>query len=381
MKRIALVHDWLVGMRGGEKVFEVLCELFPDADVFTIAYEPSRVSETIRRMRVHAPTLTAKCKFLRRHYRWLLPIMPSLIEEFDLKDYDLIISTSHCVAKGVKVPEKVPHLCYCFTPMRYIWDKYNDYFGSHKRLAAWVMPFFVESLREWDVKTSASVRQFITSSEYVRDRIRRYYMREAIILPPPVDCARFALPRKAEDYYLLVGALEPYKRVDVAVRAFNELGLPLKIVGTGSEARSLAKLAGPNVEFVGWVDDDKLPEYYAGARAFVFPSDEDFGIVPLEAAAAGCPVIAYRHGGALETVKEGKTGVFFDEQTPESLAAAVRTFEPEKFDESVMRNHAALYNYSVFRKKISDLIDALSSERTVKFQTLNSEAEKSSASK
>lgn len=186
MKKIALVHDWLVGMRGGERVFEVLCDLYPQADVYTLAYEPSHVSETIRKMKIHTPWSTRHIGFLRRHYRWLLPLMPDIIEDFKLDGYDLVISTSHCVAKGVRVPEDTPHLCYCFTPMRYLWDKYDDYFGSYRKLASWIMPFFAGSLRRWDVSTVAGIRQFITSSEYVRERIRRHYSREAIVVPPPV---------------------------------------------------------------------------------------------------------------------------------------------------------------------------------------------------
>ena len=371
MKKIALVHDWLVGMRGGERVFEVLCDLYPQADVYTLVYEPSHVSETIRKMKIHTPWSTRHIGFLRRHYRWLLPLMPDIIEDFKLDGYDLVISTSHCVAKGVRVPEDTPHLCYCFTPMRYLWDKYDDYFGSYRKLASWIMPFFAGSLRRWDVSTVAGIRQFITSSEYVRERIRRHYSREAIVVPPPVECARFAGPRHPEDFFLTVGALEPYKRIDVAIKACSRLNIPLKVAGTGSEFKALSRLAGPKTEMLGFVSDTDVADLMSRARCLLFPSDEDFGIVPLEAAAAGCPVIAYGHGGALETVVDGQTGLFFAEQTPESLMEAISRFAPENFDESVMRNHAALYDYPVFREKMSELITALSSaDRTIKFQSV-----------
>lgn len=380
MKRVALVHDWLVGMRGGEKVFEVLCELYPQADVYTLAYAPDAVSATIRAMRVHTPWLTRTFGFLRRRYRYLLPMMPSMIEAFDLSGYDLVISTSHCVAKGVRVSQGTPHICYCFTPMRYVWDKYDEYFSDKRKAGTWLMPIFREPLKRWDVATAKAerVRQFITSSNYVRERIRRHYTREAAVLAPPVDCKRFATQRNPLDFFLIAGALEPYKRVDVAIEAFNRLGLPLKVVGTGSEMRRLTQLAAPNVQLLGWVSDDELSLLYAQARGFVFTADEDFGIVPLEAAASGCPVIAYGHGGALETVRDGETGMFFSEQTVDSLVEAVHRFEKLTFDEDVLRAHAQTYDRAIFKSKLAEMIDALSSpERTIQFRALGVKAVRS----
>ena len=359
--RVALVHDWLNGMRGGEKVFEVLCELFPDADVFTLVYEPQRVSPLINSMKVRMPALMRWMPALRRRYRYLLPFLPAMAEGLPVRGYDLVISTSHCVAKGVRPkPEDTPHICYCFTPMRYVWDRYEDYFGDRRRPESWLMPLFRRNLQQWDVDSAARVTHFLTSSQYVRARIREHYLREALVVPPPVNCALFGETERApEDFFLVVSALEPYKRVDLAVEAFRYLRLPLKIAGTGSQERRLRRAAPPHVEFLGWVDDHELASLYSRARALIFPADEDFGIVPLEAAASGCPVIAYGHGGALETVIEGKTGLFFPEQSQASLCSAIEQFDKMTFDEDFMRDHARQYDRPVFKKRLGEVIHTL----------------------
>ncbi|MCX7019098.1 MAG: glycosyltransferase [Candidatus Sumerlaeota bacterium] len=356
--RIALIHDWLNGMRGGEKVFEVLCELFPRADVFTLFYEPLKVSPLIRSMKVRESPVARFVPGARRHYRWLLPFMPSMIEAMRLKDYDLAVSTSHCVAKGIKPePENTPHVCYCFTPMRYVWDKYHDYFGDMRRPSSWLMPLAREPLQKWDTETAADITQFLTSSEYVRGRIREHLLRDALVIPPPVDYAKFGeTERSPGDFFLTVSALEPYKRVDVAIEAFRELGLPLKIAGSGTRMAQLRRAAPPNVEFLGWVSDEALASLYSCARALIFPQDEDFGIVPLEAASSGCPVIAYGHGGAMETIADGETGIFFCEQTPECLADAVRAFRPADFDSAKLRAHARLFDRPVFKQRMADTL-------------------------
>ena len=361
--KVALVHDWLNGMRGGEKVFEGLCELFPDADVFTLFHEPDRLSPAIRRMKVHETPWAGRIPGARRRYRHLLPFLPAWAEALPVAagNYDLVVSTSHCVAKGV-LTGGAPHVCYCFTPMRYIWDKFDDYFGARPwRPAALAMRVLRGRLQRWDMASAAPdrVTAFLTSSEYVRERIRRTYGRDARVVAPPVECARFAAPRavSGEEYFLVVSALEPYKRFDLAVNAFRTLGLPLKVAGKGSQFEALRQGAPANVEFLGWVSDDDLPALYAGARALVFPADEDFGIVPLEAAAAGCPTIAFGHGGSLETVRDGRdggaaTGVFFAEQTVEAVAGAVRAFvEAEaagSFVEGELRKWAAGFDRPVF---------------------------------
>lgn len=347
-------------MRGGEKVFEVLCELYPQADVYTLFYEPEKVSPLIRSMHVREALATRCLPGARSHYRYLLPFMPSMIESFSVRNYDVVISTSHCVAKGIEPrPASTPHICYCFTPMRYVWDKYDDYFGDRTRPASWLMRLFRKHLQHWDVETAGRITQFLTSSNYVRDRIRKCYLREAHVIPPPVDCERFAHnERHPEDFFLVASALEPYKRIDVAIEAFRRLGLPLKVAGSGSQFKRLKRNAPPNVEFLGWVSDADLAALYSCARALVFPSDEDFGIVPLEASASGCPVIAYGHGGALETIVDGVTGMFFGEQTAESLVSAVRRFDIGDYKDDTLRRHAHQFDRPIFKQHMSEAIDS-----------------------
>jgi glycosyltransferase involved in cell wall biosynthesis len=362
--RVALVHDWLNGMRGGEKVFEVLCELFPHADVYTLFYESNKVSPTIRAMNISEWWVPRHFPFLRRYYRYLLPAFPWAIESLPIENYELVISTSHCVAKGIrpKGGRQPFHICYCFTPMRYLWDKYDDYFGDWKKPSSMVMRLLRRPLQSWDVKSNANVSQFIAPSEYVRQRIQRIYSRDAIVIPSPVDYTRFAsIERHPQDYFLVVSALEPYKRIDVAIAAFNRLGYPLIIAGTGSEKHRLSQIAGSNIHFTGWVSDEELCALYAGARALIFPADEDFGIVPLEAMAAGCPVIAFRKGGALETVSENVSGIFFDAQHPEVLIEAVKRFQSMTFDESVIRKQAQPFARETFKRRLAETISKLAS--------------------
>lgn len=361
--RVALVHDWLNGMRGGEKVFEVLCEIFPRADVYTLFYEPQKVSPLIRAMNIIESPVARAIPATRRHYRYLLPLLPSIVEGFPIKNYDLVVSTSHCVAKGVQPqPATTPHICYCFTPMRYVWEKYDDYFANSVRPAALLMPLFRKWLQEWDIQSAHRVSHFLTSSNYVRERIRSHYMREAIVIPAPVECARFHdIERSPGDFFLVVSALEPYKRVDIAIEAFRQLGLPLKVAGMGTQLNRLKKSAPPNVEFLGWVSDRDLAGLYSTARAVVFPTDEDFGIVPLEAAASGCPVIAYGVGGALETIRDGVTGILFPTQSAECLAEAVRGFDAALFDEHVLREHAAQFDRPVFKQRLAEAVQRLAS--------------------
>jgi glycosyltransferase involved in cell wall biosynthesis len=349
-------------MRGGEKVFEVLCELYPHADVFTLFYEPDKVSPLIRSMHIHESKLAHTFPLLKRHYRYLLPLMPTMAERLPVQGYDLAISTSHCVAKGIMpIPADTPHICYCFTPMRYVWDKYDDYFGDRRKLSSRVMPYFRKSLQEWDIESSARVSHFLTSSQYVRSRIREHYEREAQVIPAPVDWKKFSrVERSPEDFYLVVSALEPYKRVDIAIEAFNTLKLPLKIAGSGSMEKKLRERAGEHIEFLGWVPDRALVSLYSRAKALVFPSDEDFGIVPLEAAAVGCPVIALERGGALETVISGKTGAFFAEQTANCLASCIEQTNLLDFDPEVLREHARQFDRPQFKERLHEAISRLS---------------------
>ena len=331
--RSALVHDWLTGMRGGEKVLSALCRLLPDADLLTLVHAGGACDEHIERMRI----LTSGLNHLpgvRRYYRYLLPLMPRAIERMEADDYDLVISSSHCVAKGIRPGPSAAHVCYCHTPMRYVWAQgraYRERMGP----AGWALSVLSGRLRAWDRRTADRVDGFIANSRNVADRIRRAYDRDAVVVHPPID-TEFYTPADVsrKDFYLMVTALVPYKRVDQAVAAFADLGKPLRIIGSGPMAGRLRRAAPPNVTFLGWESDQAVRDHYRRCRALVFPGEEDFGMVPLEAMACGTPVIAYGAGGATETVldprggaADGPTGVLYGPQTPDTLSQAVRRFE------------------------------------------------------
>jgi glycosyltransferase involved in cell wall biosynthesis len=340
--KLALIHDWLNGMRGGEKVLEVFCDIFPDADLYTLFYEPDRVSEKIRRMNPR-PSILQRFPLTRRHYRYYLPLYPWAIRRFDLSAYDAVISLSHCAAKGVRLDDRQAHVCYCFTPMRYVWEQYNTYFGGPNswRLSSLAMRFWRRRLRDWDVATARRVNAFITVSAAVAHRIARYYQRDASVIHPPVDTDRFhPLAVEPGDHFLVVSALVPYKRIDLAIDAFGRMGRPLWVVGEGPERRALERRAGPVVRFLGWVSDEELVQIYNTSRALIFPGEEDFGLTAVEAQACGRPVIAFRKGGVIESVLERRTGLFFREQTVESLCEAVGSLERTVFDRGVIRAHA-----------------------------------------
>lgn len=363
--KVALVHDWLTGMRGGEKCLECFCELFPQADLYTLIHTRGSCSPAIESMRItrsFVDSLPGK----DRYYRHMLPLFPVAIERFILKDYDLILSSSHCVAKGIIPGPNSVHVSYVHSPMRYVWDMYDDYFGPDKVSAAvaMIVPFFATYLRTWDVASSARVDHFIANSGHVAKRIEKFYRRQARVIHPPVDLSRFNPAPEIGDYYLMVSAFAPYKRVDLAIEAFGELGYPLKIVGTGQEDARLRRLARPNIEFLGWQPDEALPGLYARCKAFIFPGEEDFGITPLEAMASGRPVIAYAKGGALETVRgdeqEDPTGVFFAAQTREDLIRAVQRFEEQmgRFDPERIRRHAASWSRERFMQDMRSTLEA-----------------------
>jgi len=349
--RVALVHDWLTGMRGGERCLEVFCELFPNAPLYTLLHVPGSVSPVIERRRIV-------------RYRHYLPLFPAAVRGFDLSGYDLVISLSHCAAKAVRRRPGTLHVCYCFSPMRYVWDLYDDYFGVRApRAVRWTMPPVAAALRAWDRRTDG-VDAFVAISHHIADRIRRVYGRSADVIHPPVDTARFR-PARAEDFYLVVAALVPYKRVDLAIAAANRLRRRLLVVGTGPEADRLARGAGPTVEFLGWRSDAEVADLYARCRAVLFPAVEDYGIVPLEAAAAGRPTIALGRGGALETMvgldraDAAPTAVFFEAQTEDALADAIVTFEAaeHRFDAAALRARAAEFDVAVFRRRLRDYLD------------------------
>ena len=351
--KIALVHDWLTGMRGGEKVLIALLELFPDADLFTLVYRPEKMPEIIRSRRVRVSALQ-KFPAGPTRYQYYLPLYGFFAGEFDLSGYDLIISSSSACAKWVRNPRAVPHVCYCHTPMRYIWDMFEDYFGSG---ASWPVRraarFFRPGLQRCDLKSNEGVSHFIANSTETQERIRRIYGRDSEVIHPPVEVEAFPLARGPKDYFLVVSALVPYKRIDLAVQACTDKGWPLVVIGTGSEQKKLQKMAGPTVRFEGWVSDEAMPGYYDRAKALLFPGKEDFGIVPVEALASGCPVIAFGEGGARDSLEDGVTGVFFMEQTRESLIHAVEKFmnEPPP-DPMVLHRRALEFSKDRFLSKV-----------------------------
>jgi glycosyltransferase involved in cell wall biosynthesis len=367
--KVALVHDWLTGMRGGEKVLEVFCELYPQADLYTLIYLPDRVSLVIRAMKVRASWIN-RLPGIEYYYRYCLPIFPRAIESLDLSGYDLILSSSHCVAKGV-LPNGALHVAYVHAPMRYVWDMYDTYFGSDSSwLARTGMFFWRKYLQTWDLRSSERVDFFCANSENVADKIEKLYGRDATVVHPPVDVERFYVVGEQAPYYLLVSALVPYKKIDIAIGAFNKLKAPLKIVGDGPLREKLEAMAGPNIDFLGWVDDTQLARLYAECQALIFPGEEDFGIVPLEAQASGRPVIAYGKGGVLETVVPLNfghtlptvmpTGIYFHEVAAESLIEAVRRFRENihRFEPVAIRQHASRFSRERFKTQMREYLDS-----------------------
>jgi glycosyltransferase involved in cell wall biosynthesis len=357
--RVALVHDWLTGMRGGEKVLEVLCELFPDAELFTLLQIAGTTSPVIERMR-RSTSFVQRLPLVARHYRRYLPLFPAAIEQFDLDGFDLVVSSSHCAAKAVVRPGRALHVCYCHTPMRYVWDQHEAYFGPARigRTGSRLLRPYFAALARWDAAVAGRVDSFIANSQHVARRIRRYYNRDAAVVYPPVDTAFYHPDATEPDgHMLVVSALVPYKRVDLAIDACRQAGRPLRVVGQGPEAANLRRHAGPGVEFLGSVTDEEIRTLYRRSAAVILPGEEDFGIVPLEAQACGCPVVALARGGALETVIDGLTGVLVPEPTVEAMADGVRRIGIERFDAAVLRQHALRFSRPRFAAELRARIE------------------------
>ena len=353
--KVALVHYWLVGMRGGEKVLEVLCELFPDADIYTLVADKSKLSETILKHKIYTSNLQ---KFGGiKHYKKMLPLMPNALEAFDLTSYDLIISSEAGPAKGIIPGPESLHICYCHSPMRYIWDLYHEYYQSAGKLARLVMALTSPWLRSWDVTTASRVDYFIANSKYVASRINKFYRRDAVVINPPVETSRFSSADSIGDFYLCAGQITPYKRIDIAIEACNKLNKKLVIVGSGA-GKDLKELAGPTVKFADSVDDDEMAHLFRACKALIYPGIEDFGIVPLEVMASGRPVIAFNKGGATETVKDGVTGILFKEQNADSLSDAIIEFEknPDLFSVESLQAHAQSFDRNHFKTKLNEYI-------------------------
>jgi glycosyltransferase involved in cell wall biosynthesis len=361
VERVALVHDWLTGMRGGEKVLEVLCRLYPSADLLTLVHVPGTVSPVIERLQPKTSFLQ-RLPWIRRFYRYCLPLFPIAIEQFDLDGYDLIISTSHCAAKAVVKTGRARHLCYCFTPMRYAWDQFEAYFGRGRvgPVAHRVLRPVLGALSRWDAGTAGRADRYVAISQHVASRIRRYYNRDASVIYPPVDTEFYSPDSTVPGGFLLiVSALVPYKRIDIAIEAAQLAGMPLRVAGAGPERDRLRALAAErqaDVEFLGPLEDVEIRALYRQAAAVLLPGEEDFGIAPVEAQACGRPVVALARGGALETVVDGITGVLVNEPTAGAFADGIRRAMQTRFDPAVIRAHAMQFDTAVFARSIENAI-------------------------
>lgn len=373
--RIALVHDWLVSPGGAEKVLLELHRIYPQAPIYTAAYLPERFPE-FAAADVRTTWLN-RIKLAKTKHQ-LFPVLRAwAFRNLDLSNFDVVISSCSAESKYVRTGKQTLHICYCHTPVRYYWSDYEWYranppFGKLNWLVKGLLPAMIGWLRKMDYRGAQGVDRFIANSEYVRDRIEKYYDQNSTVIYPPVNVEQYPVSRERDDYYLIVGRQVAYKRLDLAVDAFNELGLPLKVAGTGEEIKKHQPRAKSNIEFLGRVPDEALPGLYGRAKAFVFPAEEDFGIVPVEAMANGTPVIAFGVGGATETVLEGVTGTFFREKSGASLAAAVRRFEAMNFDHQVIRERAECFSQSVFEREIRQFV----TEQWTDFQAAGPTAKK-----
>ncbi len=364
--RVALVHDWLTGMRGGEKVLDALCEVFPTAPLYTLVRVPGTVSARIEQRPIHT-SFVQRLPRPGRFYRHYLPLYPLAVELFDFSGYDLVISSSHCAVKSVKAPSDAVHVCYCHSPMRYAWDQFDAYFGAAQvgPVASRLMRPVMRQLARWDRVTAGRVDRFLANSQYVAGRISRYYNRRSAIVYPPVDTDFYTPePRSRSRSFLIVSALVPYKRLDVAIEACRRVAAPLTIVGTGPEEARLRAIAGPDVRFLGWQSDEQIRELYRSASATLLPGTEDFGIVPVESQACGTPVVALDDGGARETVTDGTTGVLVAEATADAFADGLERLTRTPLDPAAVRANALRFSRQQFITSFKQaLADAIAEKR------------------
>jgi len=347
--KVAIVHDWLVNYGGAERVIEQLHALFPEAPVYTLVYDAKTMPARFRGYDIRT-TYLQKLPFAARLYKNMLTLMPGAFERLDLTEYDLVVSSCSSCSKGVITRPDAAHICYCHTPTRYLWDFYYTYVSNAGWLKRRLIPPMIHRMRIWDRLAADRVDHFVANSNFIAQRIRKYYRREADVVYPCVHINEFPLAEQPDDYYLIVSRFTYYKRIDLAVQACSRLGKRLIVVGGGEEEKRLRALAGPTVEFRGRLSDDEIKALYARAKAFLFPGEEDFGITPVEAMSAGCPVLAYGRGGVRETVLDQKTGLFFSEQTVESLMACIERFEREgvSYSRAQMREHSLRFSEERF---------------------------------
>jgi len=362
--RVALVHEYLVQYGGAERVLEALKEIFPKAPIYTLVYNPKKIGDNFKDSIIRTSFLQ-KVPFAKKYYRFFPALMPAAIEQFDLSYYDLVISDCSSFAKGIITKPTTKHICYCHTPMRFAWDDCQEYlnnFSYYPKLIKKVVPFGMNYVRIWDQIASARVDHFIANSDFVASRIKKYYGKDAKTIYPPVNVADLQEKLKnistEKKYFLALARFLPNKKLDLAIEAFNDLGLPLKIIGDGPLYKILKKQAKKNIEFLGFVPEKNLASVYANAKAFVCPQEEDFGIAPIEAMAMGKPIIAYRAGGAMETIDEKQTGIFFNNQTPKSLKDAIKKFlsQENQFSSQKIQNYAKQFDKEVFKKRIKEFI-------------------------
>lgn len=359
--KIALVHDYLVQYGGAERVLEMLVEIFPEAPIYTLLYDEEKMNGAFKGKSIKTSFLQ-KIPFAKKHHRLFLALMPLAVERFDLSGFDLIISDSSSYAKGVIKPANSIHICYCHTPMRYAWDYTDKYIkeSSYPKMVKIFLPLVINFVKKWDFKAAQRPDWYIANSHFIADKIKKYYGRDAEVIYPPVEIthnSQQTTSNKKESYYLIVSRLMPYKRIDLAIEAFNDLGLRLKIVGDGPDKERLQKTIKGNIDFVGTKRDGELVDFYENCKAFIMPQEEDFGIAAVEAQMYGKPVIAFRSGGACESVIENKTGVFFNKQNKDSLIAAIKKFEGLKFNADEIKSHAQKFSKDEFKRKIKNFVE------------------------
>lgn len=362
--KIAIAHEWLTNMAGSEACVLNFCRIFKEAPIFTTVYNPDAIDPEIKSHKIITSFLQFGRKRVTGHQKYF-PLMPLACNLLNAKDYDVILSSSHCCIKGLRKKKDAVHISYCHTPMRYAWVYEDEYCKNMKPFKKALVKILLAYMRWWDFRQVKNVDYFIANSTLVKERIKKYYKRDAVVIPPPVRCSRFSISEKIGDYYLAFSRLVPYKRFDIAVEACSELGKKLIVIGDGPEKERLEKLAAPCVTFLGYQNDDTVNKYVSECKALLFPGEEDFGIVPVEVMAAGRPVIAYGKGGVLDSIIDGKTGVFFKEQTVGSLVDAINQFETMDFDPDKIREHALLFDENVFQKKIKTFVTVVVNKQMV----------------